>query len=310
MTAVRGALKRAVERGLVLGGGATLARRTHIPGLLVFAYHNIVPSGASPTGDQSLHLAQDAFGRQLDALVKTHEIVPLSEAMMITPHGHVTGRARPRAVITFDDAYAGAVTAGVWELRARGLPATIFVTPGFLDGQQFWWDVLADASEGLDAHTRRRALVDSRGFSVDVLSAALQIGLPTREMPAYARGASITDLESALEYTGITLAAHTWNHPNLTALSDAELADELARPLVWLDRFGDRALKMVSYPYGLADLRVQNAARMAGYSAGFMIDGGWTKEPPNDPFAIPRLNIPAGVSHDGFVLRAAGLFQG
>ncbi|MEO6864361.1 MAG: polysaccharide deacetylase family protein [Gemmatimonadaceae bacterium] len=257
-----------------------------------------------------MHLTQHAFGRQLDALMKTHEVVPLSDAMMIGPPNDITGRARPRAAITFDDAYAGAVTAGLWELRARGLPATIFVTPGFLDGQQFWWDVLADASEGLNADTRRRALVDGRGFNRDVLSAALQIGLPTRQMPACARGAAIADLDSALEYTGITLAAHTWNHPNLTALSDAELADELARPLVWLDRFGDRALKMVSYPYGLADPRVQNAARVAGYSAGFMIDGGWTRTPPHDPFAIPRLNIPAGVSHDGFVLRAAGFLQG
>ena len=46
------------------------------------------------------------------------------------------------------------------------------------------------------------------------------------------------------------------------------------------------------------------------YVAGFMIDGGWTTAAPRDPFAIPRLNVPAGVSRNGFILRAAGLIQG
>jgi hypothetical protein len=53
-----------------------------------------------------------------------------------------------------------------------------------------------------------------------------------------------------------------------------------------------------------------DASHDAGYTAGFMIEGGWTTPDPRDPFAIPRLNVPAGVSRDGFVLRAAGLIQG
>lgn len=310
MTFVRGVLKRAVEGGLVHSGGAAVARRIHAAELLVFAYHDIVPTGAESTGDRSLHLRQETFGTQLDSLQKTHEIVALSDAVTQLLTGYSAPRRRPRAAITFDDAYAGAVSAGVPELRIRGLPATIFVTPGLLGGQQFWWDVLADATKGLNAETRKRALKESRGRGTDILAAAGRLGLPAREMPMYARGASIADLDSALAYERITLASHTWNHPNLTALTDAELLDELVRPLAWLDQFGDRALKMVSYPYGLADRRVQSAARATGYSAGFMIDGGWTRKPPQDPFAIPRLNIPAGVSHDGFVLRAAGLLQG
>jgi hypothetical protein len=54
---------------------------------------------------------------------------------------------------------------------------------------------------------------------------------------------------------------------------------------------------------------VHAAAREAGYAAGLMIDGGWVAPPPRDTFAIPRLNIPAGVSRDGFVLRTAGLLN-
>jgi peptidoglycan/xylan/chitin deacetylase (PgdA/CDA1 family) len=307
---VRSGVKRAVETALVVGGGAHLVRRKRSGQLVVLAYHNIVPAGSEPVGDRSLHLTQAAFAEQLDALLDTHDVIPLCDAF--TQHGGnaVRGRARPRAVITFDDAYAGALTAGVEELRARDLPATIFITPAFLDGKSFWWDVLSDATTGLDEALRERALSEGRGLTTDTLVIARSMGLSPHEMPVHARGASIADLDAALAHGGISLAAHTWNHPNLTTISDAELKTELSNPLEWLERFGDRALPMISYPYGLADYRVHDAASDAGYAGGFRIDGGWAARVPKNPFAIPRLNVPAGVSRDGFVLRAAGLVQG
>ncbi|HWG35181.1 MAG TPA: polysaccharide deacetylase family protein, partial [Gemmatimonadaceae bacterium] len=220
------------------------------------------------------------------------------------------GDARPRAAITFDDAYSGAITAGIAELRSRHLPATVFVTPGFLGGKSFWWDVFADTETGLDPALRERALAEAHGLSAMVGAIAQRSGVGMHDMPAHACGASLGQLHAALEYDKMSLAAHTMNHPNLISLTDAELAQELAQPLEWLRQFGDRALPMVSYPYGLADNRVRTAARTAGYTAGFMIDGGWTTAAPRDPFAIPRLNIPAGVSRNGFILRAAGLLRG
>ena len=310
MTSVRDGVKHAVETALVAGGGATFARRKHAQHLLVLAYHNIVPTGSEPTGDRSLHMSQRVFAEQLDALLYTHDVIPLAEALRPTNLHTRQNGMRPRAVITFDDAYAGALSAGVAELRARSLPATIFVTPAFLGSRSFWWDLLSDETTGLDAETRKRALTEGRGLTDDVLELATRAGAAIRQMPVHARGASIDDLNGAIAAGQISLAAHTWNHPNLTSLSDTQLTDELARPLDWLGQFGDHALPIVSYPYGLADRRVQHAARDAGYSAGFMIDGGWTTFAPQDPFAIPRLNVPAGVSRNGFVLRAAGLMQG
>jgi peptidoglycan/xylan/chitin deacetylase (PgdA/CDA1 family) len=310
MTSARDDVKHVVETALIAAGGAAFARRKHAQHLLVLAYHNVVPSGSERTGDLSLHLSQHAFAEQLDALLDTHDVIPLAEALEPANSHTRQTKMRPRAVITFDDAYAGALSAGVAELRARSLPATIFVTPGFLDGRSFWWDVLSDERTGLDNETRKRALTECRGLTDDVLELASRTGSPIQEMPVHARGASIDDLNAAVAGGQISLAAHTWNHPNLTVLSDTELTDELIRPLQWLRRFGDHVIPAVSYPYGLADARVQRAARDAGYSAGFMIDGGWTTFAPPDRFAIPRLNIPAGVSRSGFVLRAAGLIQG
>jgi hypothetical protein len=89
------------------------------------------------------------------------------------------------------------------------------------------------------------------------------------------------------------------------------LATELARPREWLTRYGDRVVSAISYPYGCANAAVWQAAEHAGYAAGFMISGGWVDasiaSEPSSRYALPRLNVPANVSADGFALRAAGL---
>jgi len=302
VTGLRGTVKHAVERVLVAGGPATIARHSRTRDVLILGYHNIAPAGEQPCGDRSLHLPQAAFAAQLDALLETHDVVPL-DALLAT-RTDASSVTRPRAAITFDDAYLGALTAGVAELARRDIPATVFVAPDFIGGRSFWWDALADADTGLAPQTRERALSEARGIDACVRA---MIGTPAAELPEWARCATEHDIDAALATSRITLASHTWSHPNLTQLTDAELATELTRPREWLARYGDRALPVISYPYGLADVRVQAAARDAGYRAGFMITGGWTSPPIGERYDVPRLNIPAGLSRDGFVLRAAGI---
>ena len=307
--ALRRAGKRLIE-GVLANTAAPAARRKRHTGALILAYHNILPDGQKPVGDLSLHLPQRQFALQLEALARTHDIVPLAEAVTRCAGTQASVvNPRPCAAITFDDAYAGAVTAGVAELARLNIPATIFVTPSFLDGGTFWWDVLADAESGLNPAFREEALVRLHGLNEEVRQMAAGRGLAIREVPQHARGATRMQLSNALAHPRVTLGSHTWSHPNLDSLGPEGTLDELARTLEWLDQFGDRAVPMISYPYGLADSRVQKAARDAGYSAGFMIDGGWARNITNS-LAIPRLNVPAGVSRNGFALRAAGLISG
>ena len=55
--------------------------------------------------------------------------------------------ARPRGralMLTFDDGYRDQATPAARLLHARGLPATFFLTTGFLDrGGLSWWDEIA-----------------------------------------------------------------------------------------------------------------------------------------------------------------------
>lgn len=302
----RSGVKFLFERGAVLSGLPRLFRFRVRGDLLILAYHNIVPAGTSAAGDRSLHLGQDQFGAQLDLLLETHDVVSLAEALERADRG----RSRPRAVLTFDDAYRGAVTAGVGEVVARSLAATIFVAPAFVGGHSFWWDVLSNpADDGPGDALRSRALHELRGEDVRVRQWAAGIGRAAHPVPDHARCATIEELTQVAREPGITFGSHSWGHPNLARLTDAELARELGQSLRWLrDRFAN-VIPYISYPYGLSSAAVEQAARDAGYRAGLRIDGGWVREPLANRFAVPRLNVPAGLSRDGFAMRAAGLLR-
>lgn len=291
-----------MERALLATGAAGLLRRTARSTGLVLAYHNIVPHGESPGADRSLHLAQRDFGTQLDLLQQHAEVVPLTEVV-------TSGAAapRPRVAITFDDAYRGAVTAGVEELRARGLAATLFVAPAFVGGRSFWWDTVADPATGLSAGARAHALEACAGQDAVVRTWAASAGLPLRDPPPFAVAATMEELQGAVRYAGLSLGSHSWSHPNLTRLADSELEAELARPLAWLQQRFSPVIPWLSYPYGLSDDRVWRAAEQAGYAGALRVDGGWLDEP-RSRFALPRFNVPAGISPAGFRLRLAGLF--
>ncbi len=301
---MRRSLKRAAEFGLTCFGVTRFARARHTGDTLVLAYHNIVPDGERTLGDTSLHMPQHEFARQLDLLQRTHDVISLSD--LASRH---TGQ-RPRAVITFDDAYAGALSAGVGELTRRNLPATIFVTPAFIDGATFWWDRLARSDgQGLDTDVRDHGLTALAGRDADITRWARASALTEAEVPAHERGASESAMRAAVDSGAILFGAHTWSHPNLAQLSVAEIEPELTRPLDWLRaRFAKKTIPYLAYPYGLYNAEVVALARRCGYQGAFLIAGGWvtSAKMTTSPFELPRWNVPAGISLRGFEIRTSG----
>jgi peptidoglycan/xylan/chitin deacetylase (PgdA/CDA1 family) len=296
--------KRLMEGVLVGSGACRVGIRSVTGRTLVLAYHNVVPVGQEvAVGERALHLPQAEFAAQLDRLLATHEVIPLERLRA------GEGNARPRLVITFDDAYRGAVTAGVAELKARGLPATIFVSPGLVGAASFWWDAIAHEGEVAFEH-RSHAIRSLAGDDARVREWARRTEVDLHPVPSYAQPANEAEVEEAGRTPGITLGSHGWSHRALPYLSEQGLRDELIRPLQWLrERFG-RTIPWISYPYGESSRAVEGATQEAGYVGGLRISGGWLDTQLREPFAAPRMNIPAGLSIKGFQLRTAGVIPG
>jgi peptidoglycan/xylan/chitin deacetylase (PgdA/CDA1 family) len=301
--------KAIVERVLVTGGAAAWSARRHLGGVCILAYHNIVPDALSGVGDASLHLTDGDFRRQLDAIGRRYEVVPVTEVLA----GSSRPR-RPRVAITFDDAYLGAVTVGIEELARRGLPATMFVPPGLLGRRAMWWDsfVPGETAGGASAvpSVRAQALTECGGRDARVRELAAREGWEVRRVPDVALTATEAELAAACRrHDGLTLGSHTWSHPNLARSAGSELTEEMRPSLDWLRAHYERTIPWLAYPYGLTNPQAEAAARAAGYEAAVLVSGGWAMPPIRDPFAVPRVNIPAGLSIDGFALRVSGVLS-
>jgi peptidoglycan/xylan/chitin deacetylase (PgdA/CDA1 family) len=210
--------------------------------------------------------------------------------------------------ITIDDAYRGAVNAGVRELAAHSLPATIFVAPARLNNHVFWWDALLYQSPERDQQLRHHALHKLGGADERVRAWAADAGLPSRGvLPSYVQTATRAELARALEFPGITLGSHTWSHPNLASLGVLEIGVELRRSRAWLlAEFGNRAINWLAYPYGLESVRARVAVAEASYAGALCMGGGWHRPADVSPFARPRLNVGAGLSVAGLRARLHG----
>ena len=301
MSSVRRALKTFAERAVLHLGGGTVGRWRLAGRALVVAYHNVVPDDAPRIGDWPVHLPVSQFLQQVDLLQEIFDIVPLSEVH------HVRENSRPVAALTFDDAYLGAVTLAWDALRARGLPATCFVTPGLLGGHTFWWDALSPAADGLDEETRRHVLAKLQGRDEAARAWARATGRPLRVMPAIGRSADEASLRRAAD-SGMTLGAHSWDHPSLPTLDFAALEEQLHSPLAWLrERFSREAIPWIAYPYGLTSPAVAAATARAGYVGAVVADGGAFAPPDVPPHLVPRLTVPASISADSFHLWTLGL---
>lgn len=296
---LRSAAKRAVEKLLRLRGAtpARMAGRS-----LILAYHNVVADEHRGLGDSSLHLPLTSFVRQLELLESYCTVLPLADVL--------AGRAssdRPNVAITFDDAYRGAVELAMPELAHRGLPSTLFVAPGLLGRRSFWWDELAGDAGGLDVAVRRHALGVEQGRHDRILRGTEAAEL-VRPLPASFGGADEGQVRGLHRQGLVTLAAHSWSHPNLTRVDEAALDDEMTRPLEWLRASEGPTLPFVAYPYGLSSPEVAAAAERSGYAGGLLVHGGWFEGSP-EPWRIPRYNVPAGLSEDGFMLRLSGVLD-
>lgn len=301
---MRAVLVRTVEAALLHSGFAAVARRRLRGKAIVLAFHNVVPDGAPPLGDRSLHLGLSRFRAVLDTVLRLADVVPLAEV-----HDRPSD-ARAAVALTFDDCYAGFVELAVPELVARGVPATVFVAPGILGGRTMWWDALASAS-GLDPAVRDEALQRLHGDDVAIRAWAERAAHPLRDLPELWRTASHEACVGLTRRDGIRLASHSWSHPNLSALPDAAAQEELVRSKAWLRALAcpamSRDLDAVAYPYGLVPSHGVRAALRSEKCHGFRVSGGWLDPRSDDTTLLPRLNVPTGLSSAGLALRLSGL---
>ena len=104
---------------------------------LILLYHRIADEPIDPWG---LAVSPDHFEEHLGVLRRTRQPFPLLEFV----RGLQEGTLPPNAVaVTFDDGYVDNLVSGKPRLAVADVPATVFLTTGYVNSsREFWWDEL------------------------------------------------------------------------------------------------------------------------------------------------------------------------
>ena len=215
--------------------------------------------------------------------------------------------------ITFDDGYADNLSIAAPILRKHGLPATLFIATGYLDGGCMWNDRVIEAfratrkSEidlgqlGLQTY-RVGSVADRRAGIEGVIDATKYLSVAERNERAdyvlAAAGVSApahlmldsTSVASLASF-GIDVGVHTVNHPILARTAAEEAWLEICESKHRLEELTGRSMRLFAYPNGKPgqDYSAEHVrmVREAGFEAAVSTAwGAATRE--DDIFQLPR----------------------
>lgn len=294
-------MKAALRFGLHRCGGLALVRRLRRNGIRILTYHRF-PDAA-------------AWERQCRHLCAHYRPIPLRAAAAAL-RGET--RALPGAVaITVDDGYRDFYRHAFPVLQRHGLPATVFLVTGFIDGSCWLW---RDQVEYAVDHTplmalecallqaplrnaaQRRAASrqliaalktqpdSARRSFLDQLPALLQIEIPPRPTADYEplRWEDIREMSRQ----GIEFGAHSVTHPILPRVESRQVIHtEVGVPKQRIESELGQAVEAFCYPNGDWDERCLEAVQQAGYRCAVTTRWGRNLRPAS-PYLLER--TPAG----------------
>jgi peptidoglycan/xylan/chitin deacetylase (PgdA/CDA1 family) len=275
--------------------------------LCILNYHRILEN-ADPMLDQDPDV--NMFRWQMQALANSFNVMPLYEAVQALKND----RMPPRAVaITFDDGYRSTHDLALPILKEYGLTATVFVTTGYMDGNNMWNDRILEAvrrlpagmldlhDHGLGLHpvsslTERKQTADKLIDIAKYLSSEkrLELSLKLESLIGNHRCEDLMltrEMVRTLSREGIEVGGHTITHPILTRLDDQRAQDEIVGCKEQLEVIIGKPVRLFAYPNGKVgmdfDERHVQMAKTAGYSAAFTTAMGSVKSK-MDMHQIPR----------------------
>lgn len=306
-------------------GGVTAQRRWNRVGktvIPILAYHRVFEPGPIDRFPYDIELVSADLARfewQMGYL-KTH-YHPIRFADLLAHFDGKAGLPARPVIVTFDDGYADNHTHAFPILRQLGIPATVFLSTGYIGGPvTFWYDRLAHSI----LRTRKTALTlcgvgthplpdgppGRRHFLARLLrlikesSNAARLtwlceieeqlsDVPPSERDPRSRPLDWSQVREMAE-SGIEFGSHTVSHPILSRCSPDEMQFELAESFATLGRHVDKFVPVLSYPVGgpaAFNDRVIDEARRCGYRlAASYIHGRNTLEK-LDRFALRRIHV-------------------
>jgi peptidoglycan/xylan/chitin deacetylase (PgdA/CDA1 family) len=268
--------------------------------LTILMYHGVTRNQL-PVSD-ACFIDETAFRQQMKYLRQHFSVVPLSRAIDLLTRGAVD---RPTVVLTFDDGYQNNFDVAFPVLKEFAVPATIFLTTGFVDSSNSLWfchviraltstqkqsirwkDMELDLSD-----PRRRSVASNRLQAAikeyppaEVLSQVMRLSDELEIDPLLPFGSDspfrILNVESIREMIQsglVEFGAHTKTHAILSLLSPEEQQREIWSSVEAVKCLTGEPCRLFAYPNGRPqdyDTKTIDLLRESGVSAAVCTSSG------------------------------------
>jgi peptidoglycan/xylan/chitin deacetylase (PgdA/CDA1 family) len=274
--------------------------------LSILVYHRVLP-GHDPMRPNEPTTTE--FDWQMRLLRNNFSPLPLVEAVERLRAGTLPNRA---VCVTFDDGYADNEQHALPILKKYAIPATVFVTTGVLNGGRMWNDSVIEvfrsfAGERLDLRdldlgsfslatlTQRLAAVDSVIRAIKHLDPDIRAALVheiEKRVSAQPDDLMLTDTQiQSLARNGVTIGAHTVNHPILCSVSSEIARWEIQYSKSYLEELLQERIEVFAYPNGKPGLDYldehRNMVKEMGFKAAVSTHWGVSTSQ-SDTLQLPR----------------------
>tara|TARA_R110002110_G_scaffold91264_1_gene237372 strand:- start:23169 stop:24131 length:963 start_codon:yes stop_codon:yes gene_type:complete len=251
----------------------------------------------------------DRFDWQMELLARHFNPLSLSDALLRLREKTLP----PRSVcVTFDDGYADNATLAMPILEKWKIPATVFVSTGYLNGGLMWNDSILESIRLADEETMDLSglgliepsltnHVERRKTAVAVISQIKHLPQSERDevvqgiakqVPQLPTDFMMTD-EQVVELMtrGIEIGAHTVTHPIMSTLQSEDAEREVVESSNYLTNLLGKPVRFFAYPNGRPSLdyreRDRDLVKRLGFEAALSTQWGAVSAK-SDHWQLPR----------------------
>lgn len=263
--------------------------------VLVLTFHRVLDqTGYRHTSSlPAIVIRRRTFAKLAAHVARKYEAVSFGQAAESAP-------GKIRVMFTFDDGWEDTYTNALPVMRARGLPATLFVCPGLIERTLPFWPEVVSALLARAPSPVNRAETESVIEMLKTYSTEQREQFIARlyEKHAEAYGTGIYDGDKTVSWqdiremaaAGVSVGCHTNTHQILTIVPPETARREIRDSKRAIESALGQPCDLFAYPNGNTSPETRRMLADEGFAAAFTTErGAWTSE--CDRMAIPRLNI-------------------
>jgi peptidoglycan/xylan/chitin deacetylase (PgdA/CDA1 family) len=250
----------------------------------ILMYHRVSPDGINCLTSS---ISPDLFEKQIEYLLENFQVISLDNLADLVANRKLW---KKMVVITFDDGYKDNFKFAYPILKKYKIPATFFVTTGYINNNKlFWWDI---ATYFVMNMLNKRSETQNYGKSlssskVNLAKKTSEILISLKKMPDQERLAVISKMSKSIgedkieelgkemvltwkeikemASKGIQFGAHTVNHPILTNVSPEVCRKEIDQSKKDIEDVLCSPVSSFSYPAGFYNHDIVKIVKQAGF---------------------------------------------